>query len=139
MYILECSDGSYYTGSTWHLEQRIDEHNGIPSIECIPDKDDELSKQGANYTRKRRPVKLVYFEEYKRIEDAFKREKQVQNWSHVKKTALMEGNLDKIHKLAICRNATRSPSVAEEPDIEKWASRLRSTSRLYPENERGKS
>ena len=77
MYILECSDKTYYTGSTWHLEQRIEEHN---------------SGMGANYTSKRLPVKLAYFEEYSRIEDAFKREKQVQNWSHNKKEALIKGN-----------------------------------------------
>lgn len=52
MYILECSDGSFYTGSTWHLKQRLAEHN------------DGL---GANYTSKRIPVTLVYFEEYNSI------------------------------------------------------------------------
>ncbi len=50
------------------------------------------NNRGANYTRKRLPVKLVYFEEYDRIEDAFKQEKQVQNWGHVKIKALIEGN-----------------------------------------------
>jgi putative endonuclease len=100
MYILECSDGTFYTGSTWHLSQRLDEHN---------------AGMGANYTSKRLPVKMIYFEEFSRIDDAFKREKQVQNWSHIKKKALIDGAFDKIHKLAICRNETRSPSVAEEP------------------------
>lgn len=84
MYIVECSDQTYYTGSTWHLEKRIKEHNS--GISNSP------NNRGANYTRKRLPVKLVYFEEYDRIEDAFKREKQVQNWGHVKIKALIEGN-----------------------------------------------
>jgi putative endonuclease len=78
MYILECADGSYYTGSTWDLERRLIEHqNGLAS----------------NHTRKRLPVKLVYCEEYKRIEEAFAREKQVQGWSRRKKQALIEGNM----------------------------------------------
>ena len=56
VYILECANGSYYTGSTTDLKRRINQHqNG----------------EGANHTKKHLPVKLVYFEEYQRIEDAF--------------------------------------------------------------------
>lgn len=77
MYILECADGSFYTGSTKNLEVRLWQHqNG----------------EGANYTKKRLPVKLVYCEPYDRVEDAFLREKQVQGWSRRKKMALIEGN-----------------------------------------------
>ncbi len=76
MYILECSDGSYYTGSTIDLELRIEQHQ---------------SGVGANYTKHRLPVKLLYSEEYDRIDVAFDREKQVQGWSHKKKRALIEG------------------------------------------------
>jgi histidine triad (HIT) family protein len=75
MYILECSDGTYYTGSTNNLPLRFYQHE---------------QGEGANYTRKRRPLKLVYFEEYPRIDEAFYREKQVQGWSHAKKKALIE-------------------------------------------------
>jgi putative endonuclease len=85
MYILECCDGSYYTGSTWHLKQRINEHN---------------SGLGARYTVKRLPVILVYYEEYNRIEDAFHREKQVQRWTKKKKTAMIKGDFDELPKLA---------------------------------------
>ena len=81
MYILECSDGSYYTGSTTDLELRVYEHN---------------IGEGANYTKKRLPVKLVYYEEYDRIEDAFEREKQVQRWSHKKKKALVKGSVKEL-------------------------------------------
>jgi len=77
MYILECADGTYYTGSTVDLEKRVWEHENF---------------LGANYTRKKHPIKLVYFEEFQRIEDAFYREKQVQGWSHAKKQALIEKN-----------------------------------------------
>ncbi len=76
MYILECSNGSYYTGSTINLEFRLEEHqNG----------------EGANHTKKFLPVRLVYFEEYQRIDKAFYREKQVQGWSRKKKEALING------------------------------------------------
>ena len=88
-YILECSDGSYYTGSTWDLEKRVVEHN---------------EGAGANYTVKRLPVQLVYFEEYDRVEKAFEREKQIQGWTHKKKKALIESNADYLRKLAECKN-----------------------------------
>lgn len=60
MYILKCADGSFYTGSTRNLEKRIFEHQ---------------SGCGANFTRRHLPVKLIYFEEYDRIDDAYLREK----------------------------------------------------------------
>jgi putative endonuclease len=92
MYILECSDGSYYTGSTNNLELRMQQHqNG----------------EGANHTKKRLPVKLIYFEEFQRIDEAFYREKQVQGWSRKKKEALMQGDFDKLSQLA--KNYTQFP------------------------------
>ncbi|QOW09204.1 GIY-YIG nuclease family protein [Kaistella flava (ex Peng et al. 2021)] len=75
MYILKCADDSYYTGSTVDLELRLAQHQ---------------SGEGANHTRKRLPVVLVYYEEYQDIADAFYREKQVQGWSRKKKEALIE-------------------------------------------------
>ena len=92
MYILECADGSYYTGSTNNLERRLQQHqNG----------------EGANYTKKHLPVKLVYFEEFQRIDDAFYREKQVQGWSRKKKEALINGCFDKLSNLS--KNYTQYP------------------------------
>lgn len=91
MYILECADGSYYTGSTTNLELRLAQHQ---------------AGEGANHTRKRLPVKLVYFEEFQRIEDAFYREKQVQGWSRKKKEALIKNMPEKLHELAQCMNET---------------------------------
>ena len=85
MYILECSDGSYYTGSTKDLIRRLEQHQ---------------SGEGANYTAKRLPVKLIYYEEYDRIDDAFYREKQVQGWSRRKKQALMKGDKQLLSELA---------------------------------------
>ncbi len=94
MYILECADSSYYTGSTKDLERRLWEHQNM---------------LGANYTKKRLPVKLVYYEEYARIDEAFYREKQVQGWSRKKKEALIKGKPELLPKLAkkLFRNAHR--------------------------------
>lgn len=86
MYILECSDGSYYTGSTNNIELRSVQHQ---------------SGEGANHTKKRLPVKLIYYEEFQRIDEAFYREKQVQGWSRKKKEALINGSFDLLPTLAI--------------------------------------
>ncbi len=82
-YILLCCDGTYYTGSTKDLHLRMVEH---------------YSGEGANYTSKRLPVKLIYVEEFDRIDHAFEREKQIQGWSHRKKKALIERNYDNLKK-----------------------------------------
>ena len=79
MYILQCCDGSYYTGSTKNLERRLQQHQ---------------EGKGANHTKKRLPVTLVYYELYDRIDTAFYREKQVQGWSRAKKEALLRGELE---------------------------------------------
>src|SRR5512139_951352 len=85
MYILECCDGSYYIGSTRDLEHRLSEHE---------------KGTGSNYTSKRLPVKLVYCEEYTRIDDAFYREKQVQGWRRAKREALINGDPELLPALA---------------------------------------
>ena len=62
--------------------------------------------EGANHTRKRLPVELVYFETFSRIDEAFYREKQIQGWSRKKKEALINRQLEALHRLAECRNET---------------------------------
>jgi len=74
MYILQCANGNYYTGSTIDLERRLAQHQ---------------AGEGANFTRKHLPVELLYYEEFQRIDEAFYREKQVQGWSRAKKEALI--------------------------------------------------
>ena len=86
MYILQCSDGSYYTGSTKDIELRLAQHQ---------------AGKGANHTKKRLPVKLVYLEEYQRIDDAFVREKQIQGWSRKKKEALINGDFNSLSQLSV--------------------------------------
>ena len=102
MYILECSDGSFYTGSTIDLLKRFDEHQaGV----------------GANHTSKRLPVRLIYFEEFDRIDLAFYREKQIQGWSRAKKLALMQKNFNQLHELAACMNNSHSSRFEFEKAI----------------------
>ncbi len=91
MYILECSNRKYYVGSTQDLKARIRQHQ---------------DGEGANFTRKFHPVRLVYFEEFEHVEQAFDREKQVQGWSRQKKEALMYGAQNDLHDLSVCINKT---------------------------------
>ena len=85
VYILKCSDDSYYTGVTNNLERRIYEHqSGIIK----------------GYTSKRLPVKLVYSEKFHDINDVIKSEKQIKGWSRKKKEALIAGNFDLLVKLS---------------------------------------
>jgi len=63
VYMLECADGTLYTGIATDLERRLDEHNNSP--------------KGAKYTRARRPVKLVYSEEFADRSGASRREYEI--------------------------------------------------------------
>jgi putative endonuclease len=96
IYILECADGSYYTGSTWDLQRRLWEHQ---------------NSLGAKHTAKHLPVSLVYCEECERIEDAYAREKQIQGWSRKKKLALIAGDMNQLHLLAECQNQSHCRNV----------------------------
>jgi predicted GIY-YIG superfamily endonuclease len=90
-YIVRCADDSYYVGSTVDLERRLSEHNlGL----------------GAAYTRRRRPVVLVWAGEFDRIDEAFAFEKRVQGWGRRKREALIAGELGALPMLASrCREA----------------------------------
>lgn len=74
IYIVECSDGSLYTGYSTDVERRVAEHN---------------QGKGAKYTRGRRPVKLCYQEEYKSRSLAQKREYQIKQLPRSKKEELI--------------------------------------------------
>ena len=73
---------------------------------CKSDWQQYQNGEGANHTKKRLPVKLVYYEEFQRIDEAFYREKQVQRWVRKKKEALINGNYEKLHGFAECNNDT---------------------------------
>ena len=85
MYILECSDRTLYVGSTRNLEARLWQHQ---------------VGEGAIYTQTRLPVRLIYFEQYDRVDAAFRREKQVQGWSRAKRLALVHGKVERLPGLS---------------------------------------
>ena len=101
-YILQCSNGEYYVGSTTNLEARLNEHQ---------------SGMGGKYTSTHLPVKLVYFEEYSSIHLAFSRERQLHGWSRAKKEALIRGDYEALRPLSLSKglasagSATRSKSL----------------------------
>ena len=74
-YILRCSDGSFYTGWTNDLEKRLAAHN---------------AGTGSKYTRARRPVELVYHEEFETKEEAMRREWAIKQLSRAEKLALFQ-------------------------------------------------
>lgn len=76
VYILLCSDNTLYVGSTNNIERRIFEHGN--------------SKKGAHYTKIRRPVVLVYKEEYQTLSEARKRESAIKKFSRTEKLFLIE-------------------------------------------------
>lgn len=74
VYILKCSDGSYYTGWTTNLEKRVETHN---------------SGKGAKYTRSRRPVELIYYEEFEDKTEAQAREREIKKLRREEKELLL--------------------------------------------------
>ena len=74
VYIVKCSDSTFYTGITTNLKRRIDEHNNSPL--------------GAKYTRGRRPVKLVYSKKFKNKSLATKEEARIKKLSRKEKISL---------------------------------------------------
>jgi predicted GIY-YIG superfamily endonuclease len=85
IYILRCSDGSYYTGHTDNLEKRMAEHQ-TGEILC--------------YASKRLPVELVFSQEFQSRAEALERERQVKGWNRAKKEALIRGDWVEISRLA---------------------------------------
>ncbi len=85
LYILRCADGSYYTGHTDSLEQRIAQHE---------------AGTFEGYTATRRPLLLMYSQEFASREEALAAEMQVKRWNRAKKEALIRGDLDGLRQAA---------------------------------------
>ena len=83
-YILRCSDNSYYIGTATDIKSRIKAHN---------------DGKGANYTKIRRPVQLVYHEKFEMFEEAIRRERQVKKRSRAKKKALINKDIESLKNL----------------------------------------
>ena len=84
-YILKCSDGSYYTGCTTHLDQRIGQHQ---------------AGEHDGYTARRRPIEMVWAEEFQTIDQAIAVERQLKGWSRAKKDALIRGDFEALPELS---------------------------------------
>ncbi len=86
VYIIECSDNTYYTGMTSNIVRRFEEH--------------QSGKNRDAYTFKRRPLKLVFYTSFSDVNMAIDAEKQIKKWSKAKKRALIEGEYDQLINLA---------------------------------------
>lgn len=78
VYLLRCADNTLYVGETSDLETREQDHN---------------DGRGGSYTAKRRPVHIVYAEQYSSREEALRRERQLKRWSSHKKELLVHGDV----------------------------------------------
>jgi predicted GIY-YIG superfamily endonuclease len=83
-YMLRCVDGSFYVGCTTDLDTRIGQHQG---------------GEADGYTARRRPVVLVWAEEFQDIGDAIAAERRIKGWSRAKKDALIAGDWERIRAL----------------------------------------
>ena len=101
VYILLCNDDSLYVGVTSDIDRRVMEHN--------------IGKYPDAYTHSRRPVTLVFYQDFTDPNQAIEFEKKIKKWSRVKKQALINGNFDKLQDLSECRNATHHQY---KPDVE---------------------
>ena len=86
VYILKCNDNSLYTGVTSNLARRMVEHTS--------------GKDPCSYTFNRRPLELMFYEEFTEIELAISTEKQIKSWSRAKKKALINGQFSELIMLA---------------------------------------
>jgi putative endonuclease len=85
VYILQCSDGTYYTGLTRDLEARVREH--------------EIGAHPESYTFRGLPVRLVWSIVIESYQEAFQWEHQIKGWSRAKKKSLIRGDIDGIHEI----------------------------------------
>ena len=92
VYIARCADGRLYVGNTSDPEDRLRRHN---------------EGEGGQYTKWRRPVTLILVEQFKTLESALRRERQIKRWTREKKLALAEGDLEKLRALAKRRKRRR--------------------------------
>lgn len=102
VYILECADGSYYTGSTDDINKRLWQH--------------EQGIETSSYTYSRRPVKLVWTsQETKHYYDALRWEPQIKGWRRSKKEALIRGNYEDIHEIVKTERKKRDQNKRQSP------------------------
>ncbi|MBQ1783710.1 MAG: GIY-YIG nuclease family protein [Gammaproteobacteria bacterium] len=101
VYILRCADASYYTGHTDNLEQRLAQHHAGAFATC--------------YTFMRRPLTLVFTQDWAIREEALAAEQQIKGWSRKKKEAMMQGDWAEVSRLAHSKTPPPSNCVRPEP------------------------
>ena len=89
VYIIECKNGSFYTGVTKNLDQRMQEHK---------------YGRGRHFTSYAQPKGVLYSEIFENNSLAYAREKQIKGWSRAKKRALIAGHLKELRQLSISRD-----------------------------------
>ncbi|MEM6720338.1 MAG: GIY-YIG nuclease family protein [Bacteroidota bacterium] len=94
IYILKCKDDLLYVGMTNNLERRMNEHRSGLNRNCL--------------TFSRRPVELIFYQNFNDVEQAIYFEKKIKKWSKKKKLALAHEDYDMLQILSECRNATHS-------------------------------
>jgi len=97
VYILRCADGSFYTGHTDNLEQRINQHHAGTFPTC--------------YTFKRRPLQVAFSQDFATREEALTAEQQIKGWSRKKKEAMVRGDWAEVSRLA----KLKSPALSIHP------------------------
>mgnify|MGYP003385169664 CR=1 FL=1 len=95
VYLLRCTDGSYYCGQTDSMESRMHQHHAGET----------------GYTSTRKPVELVWQGEFETRERAIAFEQQIKGWSRAKKEALIAGDWDRIQELAKSKASVHSEPV----------------------------
>lgn len=102
VYILKCSDQTYYVGITSDVGRRVMEHN--------------MGKHREAFTFSRRPVELLFVQDFLEPNQAIAFEKQIKKWSRAKKEALIRGDFDLLSFLAICKNVTHHSNKLNNED-----------------------
>lgn len=112
VYILKCSDKSYYTGVASNVEERLSQHQAGTFPE--------------HYTFAKRPVELVFAREFEDLASARLFEKQVRGWNRKKKEAIINDEWDKLKALSVCQNRSHSDNYeidkgfgSAQPNIQK--------------------
>ena len=94
VYLLKCSDASYYAGLTDNLDLRIAQH--------------QTGFDSKSYTYSRRPVKLVWTQVFPTHDEAFRCERQIKGWSRAKKEALIRGDWDGLREVILQQKKKRA-------------------------------
>ena len=103
IYIIECVDGLLYTGFTNNITRRFEEH--------------QEARNKNSFTHRRRPLKLIFHQEFNDVEQAIYFEKKIKKWSAKKKKALANANFEMLQILSECRNLTHFKFRPTEKEV----------------------